>query len=79
MKFRTTAITLTGAALLGGLVPATAARAGSDGWRFIRVYRALSTCQSAGQGMVIRRQVREYRCENDYDRAGVPVLDLYVR
>jgi hypothetical protein len=79
MKLRTTATALAGASIVAGLAPVAAAQAGSDGWRFVRVYRALSACQSAGQGVVSRRQAREYRCENDYDRSGVPVLDLYVR
>jgi hypothetical protein len=33
----------------------------------------------AGRGLVARSQAREFRCENDDDRAGVPALDLYTR
>jgi hypothetical protein len=29
--------------------------------------------------MIAHRQGRAFRCENDYDKTGVPVLDLYVR
>lgn len=74
-----------GAALAMGLAPAaqaqaqTRALAGADGWRFVKVYRSLSSCQAAGQGMVSHRQARAFRCENDYDKSGVPVLDLYTR
>jgi hypothetical protein len=78
MTIRTMATVLAGAGVLT-LGPAIGARAGSDGWRFVRVYRAVSACQAAGQGLVAHRQARAYRCENDYDKAGVPVLDLYVR
>jgi hypothetical protein len=59
------------------LIPAGVAQA-SD-WHFVRVYRSLNACQVAGQGLVAHRQAHEYRCENDYDKAGVPVLDLYTR
>jgi hypothetical protein len=59
--------------------PAPLARASAADWRFVKVYRSLGACQGAGQSQVGRRQAREYRCENDYDKAGVPVLDLYVR
>jgi hypothetical protein len=53
--------------------------AGSDNWHFVKVYRSLASCQSAGKSIVGRHQAREYRCENDYNKAGVPVLDLYTR
>jgi|1186.fasta_scaffold219203_2 hypothetical protein len=80
MKLRTTALALSGAGVFASALGlATGAQAGSDGWRFVRVYRAVTACQTAGQGMVAHRQARAYRCENDYDKAGVPVLDLYVR
>lgn len=79
MTIRTTALALVGAGVFASaLGPAIGAQASSDGWRFVRVYRAISACQTAGQGMVAHRQARAYRCENDYDKAGVPVLDLYV-
>lgn len=79
---RATLLALTGTGLLAtalaaGLAPA--AQAGADGWRFVKVYRSLSSCQAAGQGMVSHRQARAFRCENDYDKSGVPVLDLYTR
>ncbi|GAB2821339.1 hypothetical protein GCM10027176_27150 [Actinoallomurus bryophytorum] len=78
MTIRTAALTLAGAGVLASvLTPVAGAHA--DNWRFVRVYRALSACQTAGHGLVSRRQAREYRCENDYDKAGVPVLDLYAR
>jgi hypothetical protein len=78
MTIRTTALTLAGAGVLASvLTPVAGAHA--DNWRFARVYPALNACQTAGRGLVSRRQAREYRCENDYDKAGVPVLDLYVR
>ncbi|HZE30984.1 MAG TPA: hypothetical protein VE198_06040 [Actinoallomurus sp.] len=59
----------------GGFGSARAAESGN----FVKVYRALSACQTAGHGLVARHHAREYRCENDYDKAGVPVLDLYTR
>jgi hypothetical protein len=78
MTIRTMALTLAGAGVLASaFTPVTGAHA--DNWRFVKVYRALDACQAAGHGLVSRRQAREYRCENDYDKAGVPVLDLYVR
>jgi hypothetical protein len=78
MTIRTTALTLAGAGVLASvLTPVAGAHA--DNWRFAKVYRSLSACQTAGHGLVARRQAREYRCENDYDKAGVPVLDLYTR
>lgn len=76
MVIRTTALTLIGMGLLGF---ASAPAAQASDWRFVRVYRALNACQSAGQGLVAQHRAHEYRCENDYDRAGVPVLDLYTR
>ena len=78
MVVRRIVLALAGA---GVLVSASApvAFAGADGWRFVRVYRALTACQNAGQGLVGHHQAREYRCENDYTKAGVPVLNLYVR
>jgi hypothetical protein len=69
---------LIGAGVLAS-APAPAALAGTDGWRFVRVYKSLTACQTAGGTLVGRHQAREYRCENDYDKAGVPVLDLYTR
>jgi hypothetical protein len=77
MTIRTMTLVLTGGVLASAL--ATGAPANADGWRFIQVYRALGACQAAGQGMVGHRQARAFRCENDYDKSGVPVLDLYVR
>jgi hypothetical protein len=64
MTIRTTALALAGAGVFT-LGPAIGAQASSDGWRFVRVYRAISACQAAGQGMVAHRQARAYRCEND--------------
>jgi hypothetical protein len=77
MTIRTTLLVFAGAGVLASL-PATAAQAGADGWRFVKVFRSLSACQAAGQGLVAHRQARTFRCENDYDKAGVPVLDLYT-
>jgi hypothetical protein len=80
MTIRTTALALAGAGVFASaLGSAIGAQASSDGWRFVRVHRAIGACQTTGQGMVAHRQARAYRCENDYDKAGVPVLDLYVR
>jgi hypothetical protein len=78
MTIRTIVISFAGAGLLAS-APALAAHAGTDGWRFVTVHRSLNACQTAGRNLVGRHQARAYRCENDYDKAGVPVLDLYVR
>jgi hypothetical protein len=79
MTIRTHLLTLAGAALLAtALAPAAQAASGAN-WRFVRVYRSIAACQDAGKGLVAHRQARQFRCENDYDKAGVPVLDLYVR
>jgi hypothetical protein len=78
MTLRTAILTLIGAGVLtAGLGPVAGASAAD--WRFVKVYRSLGACQGAGHSLVGRHQAREYRCENDYDKAGVPVLDLYVR
>ena len=74
---KTVVLTLIGAGLLASAAPAYGQ--GASDWRFVRVYKALEACQSAGKGLVARHQAREYRCDNDYDKAGVPVLDLYTR
>ncbi|MDN3359581.1 hypothetical protein [Actinomadura sp. DC4] len=80
MNFRRTALALAGAmAFASVLGSAAGARAGTDGWRFVRFYKAIAACQTAGQVMVSHRQARGFRCENDYDKAGVPAFDLYVR
>jgi hypothetical protein len=80
MTIRTTALALAGAGVFASALGlASGAQASADNWRFVRVYKAIGACQGAGQGMVAHRQARAYRCENDYDKAGVPVLDLYVR
>ncbi|HEY0538444.1 MAG TPA: hypothetical protein VGD53_08740 [Actinoallomurus sp.] len=71
------ALVLIAGVLVAGPAPLT--RASAADWRFVKVYRSLGACQGAGQSLVGRRQAREYRCENDYDKAGVPLLDLYVR
>lgn len=79
MTIRTTLLAFAGAGILASvLTPAAQAATGADGWRFVKVYRSLSSCQAAGQGMVSHRQARAFRCENDYDKAGVPALDLYT-
>jgi hypothetical protein len=78
MTIRTAALTLAGAGVLASvLTPVAGAQA--DNWRFVKVYKALGACQTAGRGLVSHHQAREYRCDNDYDKAGVPVLDLYTR
>jgi hypothetical protein len=78
MTVRTTVLSFIGASVLASAL-SPAAHAGTDGWRFVKVYRSLSACQGAGQGLVGRHQAREYMCQNDYDKAGVPFLDLYTR
>jgi hypothetical protein len=78
MTVRATVLSFLGAGVLASVL-APAAMAGTDNWRFVKVYRSLGACQSAGQGLVGRHHAREYRCENDYDKAGTPVLDLYTR
>jgi hypothetical protein len=78
-SIRASLLAFAGASVLAMALAPAAQAAGADGWRFVRVYRSLSNCQSAGHGLVTRRQAREFRCENDYDKAGVPVLDLYTR
>jgi hypothetical protein len=78
MTVRTLVLSFIGAGVLASAL-APAAMAGSDNWHFVKVYRSLASCQSAGKSIVGRHQAREYRCENDYDKAGVPVLDLYTR
>jgi hypothetical protein len=78
MTIRATVVTLIGAGVLAS-APAQIAQASAGEWHFIKVYRALSACQGAGQALVGHHRAREYRCENDYDKAGVPVLDLYTR
>lgn len=77
MTTRANLCTLLGALAL--MIPATGAQAGTGDWHFRQVYRSLSACQAAGKSLVAHRQAHEYRCENDYDKTGVPVLDLYVR
>ncbi len=74
---KTTILTLIGASVLAAAPPAYAES--TAGWRFVRVFKSLETCHSAGRDLVARHQAREYRCDNDYDKAGVPVLDLYTR
>jgi hypothetical protein len=75
MTIRTMILTVAGVGVLAtGPAPAQA-----DAWHFAKVFRSLAACQAAGQGMVAHRQARAFRCENDYDKAGVPVLDLYTR
>ena len=76
MTIRTAALTLAGAGVLASVLTPVAQ---ADNWRFVKVYRALGACQTAGRGLVSHRQAHEYRCDNDYDKAGVPVLDLYTR
>ncbi|MFB9840122.1 hypothetical protein [Actinoallomurus acaciae] len=78
MTVRRMILSFVGAGVLASAL-APAAIASTGGWRFVKVYRSLAACQSAGQSVVGRHQAREYRCENDYDKAGVPVLDLYTR
>jgi hypothetical protein len=78
MTIRITIATLAGAGFLASALTGSA-QASGDGWRFVKVYRSLGACQGAGHGLVGQRRAHEYRCENDYDKAGVPVLDLYVR
>jgi hypothetical protein len=78
MTMRATMCTLITTGALA-LIPAAVAQASAADWHFVRVYRSLNACQVAGQSLVAHRQAHEYRCENDYDKAGVPVLDLYTR
>jgi hypothetical protein len=77
MFIRTTLLAFAGAGMIASVL-APAAQARADDWRFVKVYRSLAACQSAGQGLVSGRRARTFRCENDYDKAGVPVLDLYT-
>ena len=83
MTVRSTMCALAGAsAIASAIVSVPAVTAGAhataDSWRFVRQTRTLAACNSAGRGLVMRRMAREFKCENDYDRAETPVLDLYV-
>lgn len=80
MSIRTTLLAFAGAGVLASAAaPVAQAGTGADGWRFVKVYRSLSSCQTAGHGLVSHHRARTFRCENDYDKSGVPVLDLYTR
>jgi hypothetical protein len=76
MTMRATMFTLI---TTGALALVPVAQANAADWHFVQVYRSLNACQVAGQGLVAHRRAHEYRCENDYDKAGTPVLDLYTR
>lgn len=78
MTVRTTVLSFIGAGVLASAL-SPVAHAGADGWRFVKVYRSLGACQGAGQDLVARHRARAYMCQNDYDKAGVPFLDLYTR
>lgn len=78
MPVRARVLLFIGAGVLASAL-SPAAHADTDGWRFVKVYRSLSVCQGAGQDLVVRHQARAYMCQNDYDKAGVPLLDLYTR
>jgi hypothetical protein len=78
MTIRMTLLAFAGAGALAS-VWAPLAQAQADDWHLVTAYRSLAACQGTGQSLVSRRQARAFRCENDYDKAGVPVLDLYTR
>lgn len=80
MSVRISAAALAGAAaLVATLAPSAAAMAGAAHWRYYSEYSSIAACQNIGRSLVARHAAREYRCENSYTEAGVPVLDLYVR
>lgn len=76
MTARSIVLALTCAATLA---PLSATVAHADAWRFVTQYTTLTTCNTAGKAYVARHRAREYKCENDYNEAGDPALDLYLR
>lgn len=79
MTIRTTLLTIAGAGVLATALAPAARAADADGWRFVRAYRSITSCQGAGQGLVDRHEAREFRCEDTSSKADAPVLDLYTR
>ena len=73
---RLTALAVAGAAVLA---PVQATNASAAKWRYVKQYRTLTVCQKVGRAYVVRHRARAYKCENDYNRAGDPTLDLYLR
>lgn len=78
MTVRARVLSFIGAGVLASAL-SPAAHASTDRWRFVKVFRSLSACQDAGQDLVVRHQAHVYMCQNDYGKAGVPMLDLYTR